>query len=823
MASSSDSSSHELATRSSYPLHVVDAWWRAANYLTVGQIYLKTNPLLTADLAPEHIKPRLLGHWGTAPALNLIYAHLNRLIVQRDLSVLYVAGPGHGGPAMVANAWLDGTYSELFPDIAQDAAGMAELFRQFSFPGGIPSHASPETPGSIHEGGELGYSLVHAFGAALDNPSLTVACVVGDGEAETGTLAASWHLNKFLNPQTDGVVLPILNLNGYKIANPAVLARIPEDELLALFRGYGYSPRIVSGGFDGENAMVVHDAMAAALEQAFDDIQNIKRRARSGRSVGRPAWPMIILRTPKGWTGPRFVDGVPVEGTWRSHQVPLAEVRENPEHLALLEAWMRSYHPKELFERDGTLTPGLESIRPRGAKRMSAIPASNGGLLLKDLTLPPIEKREVSVAGRRGAVAEATRVLGNWLADVMKANPDNFRVFGPDETASNRLDGVYEVTAKQWQGSFEPTDEHLAAEGKVIEILSENLVEGLLEGYLLTGRHGLMNSYEAFIHVVDSMFNQHAKWLESSAHVPWRRPVASFTYLLSSHVWRQDHNGFSHQDPGFLNHVVSKSSEVVRVYLPSDANSLLVTAEHCLATRAYVNVIVAGKQPAPTFLSLEEARTHGARGIGIWDWAGTERDGEDAHVVLAAAGDVPTLEAMAAVHLLRQNIPELRVRFVNVVDLMRLQDPTQHPHGMPDEDFDSVFTTDKPVIFAFHGYPALVHQLAYRRNNHHNFHVRGFKEKGTTTTPFDMLMLNDLDRYRLAMDVIRHVPGLGERYAGLAQHFDDERARHRAFAYEHGIDSPDVLGWNWIDPRDGGPETFITDSLDTGADSVLGA
>ncbi|WP_354567837.1 phosphoketolase family protein [Glaciihabitans sp. UYNi722] len=791
--------SHELAKVSSYPLHVVDAWWRAANYLTVGQIYLMDNPLLRHPLSPEQIKPRLLGHWGTSTALNLVYAHLNRLIVQRHQNILFIAGPGHGGPAMVANAWLDGTYSELFPQITQDADGMKRLFRQFSFPGGIPSHASPDTPGSIHEGGELGYSLVHAYGAALDNPSLTVACVIGDGEAETGTLAASWHLNKFLNPETDGAVLPILNLNGYKIANPSILARIPETELLELFRGYGYSPRIVSGGFDGEDPMVVHEALSSALEVAVDDIADIRRAARGGRGKGRPTWPMIILRTPKGWTGPRFVDGVPVEGTWRAHQVPLAEVRERADHRALLEEWMRSYRPEELFDRDGRPTAGLEMITPRGIERMSAIPASNGGLLLKNLTLPPIERRAVDVSARRGVVAESTRVLGHWLADVMRANPTNFRIFGPDETASNRLDAVYEVTAKQWQGTVVDTDEHLAGEGKVIEVLSENLIEGLLEGYLLTGRHGLMNSYEAFIHVVDSMFNQHAKWLESSAHVPWRRPVASLTYLLSSHVWRQDHNGFSHQDPGFLNHVVNKSAAVVRVYLPPDANSLLVTAEHCLASRNYVNVIVAGKQPAPTFLSIEEARAHGARGIGVWDWAGTERDGEQADVVVAAGGDVPTLEALAAVNLLAEHIPHLRVRFVNVVDLMRLQEPSRHPHGMTNADFDSVFTVDKPVVFAFHGYPSLVHQLAYRRRNHANFHVRGFSEQGTTTTPFDMLMLNDLDRYRLAMDVIRYVPGLQDRYTALAQRFDDERSRHRSFAYEHGEDSPDVRGWDWLD------------------------
>ena len=786
--------SHDLVPGDQSSLSAVDAWWRAANYLTVGQIYLMRNALLSESLTSDQIKPRLLGHWGTSPALNLIYAHLNRLIVQRDLRVLYIAGPGHGGPAMVANAWLDGTYSELFPKVTQDAAGMVELFRQFSFPGGIPSHASPETPGSIHEGGELGYSLVHAYGAALDNPGLIVACVIGDGEAETGTLAASWHLNKFLNPTTDGAVLPILNLNGYKIANPAVLARIPEEELLDLFRGYGYSPRIVSGGFDSEDPMAVHERMAAALEQATDDIRELQSQAKTAEWVSRPAWPMIILRTPKGWTGPKFVDGVPVEGTWRAHQVPLAGVRENPDHLAILESWMRSYGPDELFDQNGTPVAALSSVRPHGTSRMSAIPAANGGLLMKALVLPPIEKRAVG----RGTTAEATRVLGLWLADVIRDNPDNFRIFGPDETASNRLDAVYTATAKQWVGGVEPTDENLASEGKVIEILSENLIEGLLEGYLLTGRHGLMNSYEAFIHVVDSMFNQHSKWLESASRVPWRRPVASLTYLLSSHVWRQDHNGFSHQDPGFLNHVMNKSAEVVRVYLPPDANTLLVTAEHCFTTLNHVNVIVAGKQPAPTFLSIAEARTHGVRGISVWDWAGTEKDGEEADVVIAAAGDVPTLEAIAAVQLLRRDIPNLRIRFVNVVDLMRLQDQAKHPHGMPDDDFDAFFPPDVPVVFAFHGYPVLIHQLTYKRHNHAHLHVRGFQERGTTTTPFDMLMLNDLDRFQLAMDVIRHVPDLAGRYSALSQSLDDQRAAHRAYAYEHGIDSPEVMGWEWL-------------------------
>jgi xylulose-5-phosphate/fructose-6-phosphate phosphoketolase len=775
-------------------LDVVDGWWRAANYLSVGQIYLLDNPLLERPLQASDIKPRLLGHWGTTPALNLIWAHLNRLIIQRDLDVIYIAGPGHGGPGVVANAWLDGTYSELFSDVSSDRAGMQRLFRQFSFPGGIPSHASPETPGSIHEGGELGYSLVHAYGAALDNPELLVACVVGDGEAETATLAASWHLNKFLNPETDGAVLPILNLNGYKIANPTVLARIPEEELVSLFRGYGYSPRIVAGGYDGEDPMLVHERFAAALTSAHDDIVAIQASARGGGSDARPAWPMLILRTPKGWTGPRFVDGLPVENTWRSHQVPLSGVKDNREHLAQLQEWMESYRPEELFDTDGRPAEALMTNRPDGDRRMSANPNANGGLLLRGLALPPLERHSVDIAAGRGVLAEPTRALGGWLRDVISANPTNFRIFGPDETASNRLDDVYQVTAKAWQGEIVPTDEHLEHEGRVIEILSENLTQGLLEGYLLTGRHGIFTSYEAFIHVVDSMFNQYAKWLESSAAVEWRRPVASFTYLLSSHVWRQDHNGFSHQDPGFLDHVVNKQASIVRVYLPADANSLLVTAEHCLASRDYVNVIVAGKQPTASLLSLDEARAHGARGVGVWEWAGTEIPGTDPDVVIACAGDVPTVEAMAAVQILKREIPELRVRFVNVVDLMRLQDSAEHPHGLTDDAFDAVFTRDKPVIFAFHGYPSLVHRLTYRRTNHRNIHVRGYNERGTTTTPFDMLMLNDLDRFRLVMDVIRRVPELDITYAALSQRMDDERIAHRAYTREHGEDSPDVSG-----------------------------
>ncbi|MEO8093392.1 MAG: phosphoketolase family protein [Pseudolysinimonas sp.] len=788
---------HDLAVATDGPLHAVDAWWRAANYLTVGQIYLRANPLLAKPLTPEDIKPRLLGHWGTSPALNFIYAHLNHLIVRRSLEVLYIAGPGHGGPAMLANTWLDRTYSELNPLVTQYASGMDTLFRQFSAPGGVPSHASPVTPGSIHEGGELGYSLVHAFGAALDNPKLIVACVIGDGEAETGTLAASWHLNKFLNPDTDGAVLPILNLNGYKIANPAVLARVPLNELVMLFEGYGYEPIVVSGGFDGEDPMLAHSVMARALEYAAERIAEIKKVARGPQPSTRPRWPMIILQTPKGWTGPKFVDDLPVEGTWRAHQVPLAEVRENPEHLAQLEAWLKSYHPEELFDENGGPVNLLELNRPRGSHRMSAQPAANGGSIRTALVLPPVEGFGVD-ATHRGATAEATRLLGRWLTEVIRSNPKDFRIFGPDETASNRLDAVYEVTAKQWLGSTVDTDEHLAPTGRVIEILSENLVEGLLEGYLLTGRHGLLNSYEAFIQVVDSMFNQHAKWIESASAIDWRRPISSLTYLLSSHVWRQDHNGFSHQDPGFLNHVVTKSPDVVRVYLPPDANTLLVTAEHCFTTVDHINVIVAGKQPAPVYLSIEEARAHGARGISIWPWAGTEVDGTQADVVIACAGDVPTLEAMAAVKLLQQHIPTLSVRFVNVIDLMRLQSDDQHPHGMERGDFDAIFTTGKPVIFAFHGYPALIHQLAYRQTNHDNFHVLGFREKGTTTTPFDMLMMNGLDRYSIAKEVIRRVPGIEARHATIAEFFEDERTRLRAYAYEHGEDSPDVTGWAWL-------------------------
>jgi xylulose-5-phosphate/fructose-6-phosphate phosphoketolase len=775
-------------------LSVVDAWWRAANYLSVGQIHLMDDPLLERPLTASDIKPRLLGHWGTTPVLNLVYAHLNRFIVERDLNVLFVAGPGHGGAAVVANAWLDGTYSELYPDVSLDTVGMRRLFRQFSFPGGVPSHASPETPGSIHEGGELGYSLVHAYGAALDKPELIVACVIGDGEAETGTLSSSWPLNMFLNPETDGAVLPILNLNGYKIANPSMLARIPEEQLLALFRGHGYAPRLVAGGSDGEDPMRVHERVAEAMGAALDEIAAIQREARTTGLERRAAWPMLILRTPKGWTGPRFVDDLPMEGTWRPHLVPLTRVREDHAQRAQLEEWMRAYRPEQLFDHDGVPTPALEANRPSGDRRMSANPHGNGGQLRRALSLPPLERYAVELGGGRGPLAEPTRVLGAWLRDIILANPRTFRMFAPDEMMSNRLEDVYDATAKAWQGETLPTDEHLAQEGRVIEVLNENLTQGLLEAYVLTGRHGIFTSYEAFIHVIDSMFNQYAKWLELAEQVPWRRSVSSFTYLLSSHVWRQDYNGFSHQDPGFLDHVVSKQASIVRVYLPVDANSLLVTTEHCLASRDYVNVIVAGKQPTPTLLTLDEARVHGERGASIWDWAGTEVPGEEPDVVMACAGDVPTLEAMAAVQILKDAIPALRVRFVNVVDLMRLQSSTEHPHGLTDEEFDALFTRDKPVLFAFHGYPSLVHELTYRRANHRNIHVRGYKERGTTTTPFSMLMMNDLDRFRLVMDVVRRVPDLTVPFAPLSQRMDDERMAHRAQARRFGEDGPDVSG-----------------------------
>jgi xylulose-5-phosphate/fructose-6-phosphate phosphoketolase len=770
----------------------VDAWWRAANYLSAGQIYLRSNPLLRTSLRREDIKPRLLGHWGTSPGLNFCYAHLNRVIRAYDLNMIYVMGPGHGGPAAVANAWLEGTYSEIYPHVGQDAAGMERLFRQFSYPGGIPSHVAPETPGSIHEGGELGYSLAHAYGAAFDNPDLVVACIVGDGEAETGPLATSWHSNKFLDPVNDGAVLPILHLNGYKIANPAVLARIPETELVALLEGYGYRPILVTG----DDPAKTHARMAAALDEAIEEITSIQRAARYAGVVGRPRWPMIVLRTPKGWTGPKEVDGVPVEGTWRAHQVPLAKVRDDPAHMAQLEAWLLSYRPQELFDADGRPVAGVLMSAPAGDRRMSANPHANGGLLLRELDLPDFRTYAVAVDGPGTTSTEPTRVLGAFLRDIIAANPGNFRITGPDETASNRLSAVFEATDRVWLAETVDTDEHLAAHGQVMEVLSEHLCQGWLEGYLLTGRHGLFNCYEAFIHIVDAMFNQHAKWLETTRKIPWRRPVASLNYLLSSHVWRQDHNGFTHQDPGFLDVVMNKKPEIIRVYLPPDANTLLSTADHCLRSRDYVNVIVAGKQPALDWLSVDDAILHCTRGIGIWEWAGTD-GGTDPDVVLACAGDIPTLETLAAVDLLRRYFPDLRVRVVNVVDLMRLQPDTEHPHGLSDAEFDALFTTDRPVIFAFHGYPYLIHRLTYRRHGHHNMHVRGYKEEGTTTTPFDMVMLNDLDRFHLVMDVIDRVPSLGGRVANVRQRMADERLRARAYTREHGEDAPEISGWTW--------------------------
>ena len=775
----------------------IDAWWRAANYLSVGQIYLLDNPLLREPLRRDHIKPRLLGHWGTTPGLNFIYAHLNRVIRQRRQSTLYVCGPGHGGPGILANAWLDGTYSEVYSGIDQSVDGMRALFRQFSFPGGIPSHVAPETPGSIHEGGELGYALSHAYGAAFDNPDLLVAAVVGDGEAETGPLATSWHSNKFVDPVQDGVVLPILHLNGYKIANPTILARIPEDELLDLMRGYGHTPHLVSGGFDGEDPMLVHRRMAVTLDTVLNEIAEIKRRAAAGETK-RPRWPMIILRTPKGWTCPAEIDGLPAENTWRSHQVPLGNARDTAEHTALLESWMRSYRPDELFDSAGAPIAGVRDLAPAGELRMSATPHANGGLLRRDLVLPDFRDYAVEVPSPGATTGEATRVLGAWLADVIRDNPDNFRIFGPDETASNRLaPAVYAHTDKQWNAEIWPIDANLARAGRVMEVLSEHQCQGWLEGYLLTGRHGLFNSYEAFIHIVDSMFNQHAKWLKVSRELPWRAPVASLNYLLSSHVWRQDHNGFSHQDPGFIDHVVNKKADVVRVYLPPDANTLLSTFDHCLRSVDYVNVVVAGKQPQANWLSMDEAIAHCTRWLGIWEWAGTEVVGEEPDVVLAAAGDVPTVEILAAASLLREHLPELRVRVVNVVDLMRLQDEREHPHGLSDRDFDTIFTTDRPIIFAYHGYPTLIHRLAYRRHGHANLHVRGYKENGTTTTPFDMVMLNDLDRYHLVIDVIDRVPPLAATAAGLRQEMQDARLRARAHTREYGEDIPEVTNWKW--------------------------
>ncbi|MBC7633586.1 phosphoketolase [Aeromicrobium sp.] len=774
-------------------LALIDAYWRAANYLSVGQIYLMDNPLLREPLLAEHVKPRLLGHWGTTPGLNLLYAHMNRVIKERDLDVVYIAGPGHGGPGLVANAYLEGTYSEVYPAVGQDEDGVRSLFRQFSFPGGIPSHVARETPGSIHEGGELGYALVHAYGAVFDNPDLMVMCVIGDGEAETGPLAASWHSNKFVNPVTDGAVLPVLHLNGYKIANPTVLARIPESELAELLRGYGHEPIFVVG----DDPTDVHQQLAAALDRSTDMVAAIQTDARNGITSTRPRWPMIVLRTPKGWTGPDIVDGLQVEGTWRAHQVPLTETRTNPAHRELLEQWMLSYRPDELFDVSGALIPELQALAPVGTGRMSANPHTNGGLLLRELVMPDFRDFAVTVDRPGVDTSEATRVLGELLGGVIAENPATFRLMGPDETASNRLSAVFDQTDRAWDASMVPGDDHLSPDGRVMEVLSEHLCQGWLEGYLLTGRHGLFNCYEAFIHIVDSMFNQHAKWLKSTRRIPWRAPIASLNYLLSSHVWRQDNNGFSHQDPGFIDHVINKKSEIVRVYLPPDTNTLLSVADHCLRSRDYVNVIIAGKQPALTYLTIDEAIAHCTRGVGIWPWASNDEDEPD--VVLACCGDVPTLETVAAADLLRTHLPELRVRVINVVDLMRLEPDTEHPHGLSASDFDALFTADKPVIFAFHGYPSLIHRLTYRRTNHHNIHVRGYKEEGTTTTPFDMVMLNDLDRFHLVMDVIDRVPSLGSRAATLRQDMADARLRARAYTREHGEDDPAISGWTWPD------------------------
>ncbi|MFD6551387.1 phosphoketolase [Streptomyces sp. NPDC058398] len=776
-------------------LRTLDAHWRAANYLAVGQIYLMSNPLLTERLTPAHIKPRLLGHWGTSPGLNLVHTHLNRVVKARGLDALCVWGPGHGGPAVLANSWLEGTYSQTYPSVPRDREGMERLFRQFSFPGGVPSHVAPETPGSIHEGGELGYSLAHAYGAAFDNPGLLVACVIGDGEAETGPLAASWHSNKFLDPVHDGAVLPILHLNGYKIANPTVLSRLPEAELDELLRGYGHEPIHVTG----DDPAQVHRALAAAFDRALDRIALLQRTAREEGVTERARWPMVVLRTPKGWTGPAEVDGEPVEGTWRAHQVPLAGVRENPEHLRQLETWLRSYRPEDLFDAQGRPVADVLACVPEGSRRLGATPHANGGLLLRDLPLPPLERFAVPVDKPGATAHEPTRVLGGLLEHVMRETAErrDFRLVGPDETASNRLEAVFGASGKAWQAEILPVDEHLDRHGRVMEILSEHLCQGWLEGYTLTGRHGLFSCYEAFVHIVDSMVNQHIKWLKTSRDLAWRAPIPSLNYLLTSHVWRQDHNGFSHQDPGFVDHVLNKSPEVVRVYLPPDANTLLSVMDHVLRSRDYVNVVVAGKQPCFDWLSMDQARAHCARGAGIWDWAGTTDGARDPDVVLACAGDVPTQEILAASDLLRRHLPELAVRVVNVVDMTRLLPSEEHPHGMGDFEYDGLFTTDKPVIFAYHGYPWLIHRLAYRRTGHGNLHVRGYKEMGTTTTPFDMVVRNDMDRYRLVMDVIDRVPGLGVRAAALRQKMADARSRHAVWIREHGTDLPEVADWTW--------------------------
>ncbi len=791
---------------------LIDAYWRAANYLSVGQIYLFDNPLLKAPLEKGHIKPRLLGHWGTTPGLNFIYAHLNRVIKERDLDMIYIAGPGHGGPGLVANAYLEGTYSEVYPNITQDADGLKKLFTQFSFPGGIPSHVAPETPGSIHEGGELGYALSHAFGAAFDNPDLIVAAVVGDGEAETGPMATSWHSNKFLDPVRDGAVLPILHLNGYKIANPTILARIPHDELDHLMRGYGYEPHFV----EGDDPKIMHKLMAATLEKVIGDIKDIQRKARAKGYTKRPVWPMIVMRTPKGWTCPKTIDGKKTEGYWRAHQVPMGDM-SSEEHVRILETWMKSYRPKELFDSEGRLAAELSALPPKGTRRMSANPHTNGGLLLRDLRLPDFRDYAVEVPSPGATNAEATRVMGKFLRDTMKLNlkSSNFRLFSPDENNSNRWQDVLEVTNRAWAAETFDYDDHLAPDGRVMEVLSEHQCQGWLEGYLLTGRHGFFSCYEAFIHIIDSMFNQHAKWLKVCGHIPWRRPIASLNYLLSSHVWRQDHNGFSHQDPGFIDHVMNKKAEVVRIYLPPDANCLLSVTEHCLKSRNYVNVVVAGKQPAPQWLTMDQAIKHCEAGLGIWPWASNDRDGEP-DVVMACCGDVPTLETLAAVELLRRHAPELKIRVVNVVDLMTLQPADEHPHGLSDRDFDALFTVDKPIIFAFHGYPWLIHRLTYRRTGHDNIHVRGYKEEGTTTTPFDMCVINDLDRFHLVGDVIDRVPKLGERAAYAKQEIRDKLIDHREYIQRYGDDMPEIKNWTW----GGGTVASARGAISTGGDNA---
>jgi xylulose-5-phosphate/fructose-6-phosphate phosphoketolase len=776
-------------------LRKMHAYWRAANYLSVGQIYLYDNPLLREPLKLEHIKPRLLGHWGTTPGLNFIYVHMNRAIKKYDLNAIFITGPGHGGPGLVANTYLEGAYSETYANISQDAEGLKRLFTQFSFPGGIPSHVAPETPGSIHEGGELGYALSHAYGAAFDNPDLLVCCVVGDGEAETGPLATSWHSNKFLNPVHDGAVLPVLHLNGYKIANPTVLARISRQELEQLLRGYGHRPCFV----EGDDPETMHQLMAATLDQAIEEIRQIQAEARTqGLAARRPAWPMIVLRTPKGWTGPKEVDGLPAEGTWRSHQVPFSEMAGKPEHVKLLDIWMRSYKPDELFDKAGRVLPELAELAPKGDRRMGANPHANGGLLLHDLRLPDFRDYAVAVPQPGAVEAEATRVLGTLLRDVMRLNLErrNFRLFGPDETASNRLGAVFEATGKTWMAETLATDEHLSPDGRVMEVLSEHQCQGWLEGYLLTGRHGFFSCYEAFIHIIDSMLNQHAKWLKVARHIPWRRPIASLNYLLTSHVWRQDHNGFSHQDPGFIDHVVNKKADIIRVYLPPDANTLLSVADHCLRSRHYINVIVAGKQSELQWLDMDAAIKHCTAGIGIWPWASSDQGGEP-DVVMACAGDVPTLETLAAVDLLRRHLPKLKVRVINVVDLMTIQSQSEHPHGLSDQDFDALFTKDRPILFAYHGYPWLIHRLTYRRTNHDNLHVRGYKEEGTTTTPFDMTVMNQMDRFHLLADVVDRVPGLASSAAYVKQAVRDKLVEHKQYICKHGQDMPEIRDWKW--------------------------